>query len=136
MTLMIAKVYLGLVGLLYAGLAIWCSVSPATTSDKVGFELKSGSGQSEFLTVYGGLELGMALIFLLPLIRSEYLGSSLMACVLIHVCLVLFRTISFYLYADLSSMTYKLAAGEWVILILGILCAILLKNGSSIATSN
>lgn len=132
----IAKVFLGLVGLLYAGLGIWCSVSPAMTSDKVGFELKSGSGQSEFLAVYGGLEMGIALVFLLPLVRSKYLVSSLQACVLIHVCLVAFRTIGFFLYVDISSMIYKLAAGEWVILILGIVCSVLVKNGSPIATSN
>lgn len=131
-----AKIFLGLVGLLYAGLAIWCSVSPSVTSEKVGFEIKSGSGQSEFLTVYGGLEMGMALIFLLPLIRSEFLFSSLIACILIHVCLVVFRTVGFFLYTDISGMTYKLAAGEWVILVLGIVCAVLMKSGSTIATSN
>ena len=66
--------------------------------------------------------MGIALNFLLPLFRSEYLNSSLLACVLIHVCLVVFRTIGFGLYTVFTPMTYKLATGEWIILILGLIC--------------
>jgi hypothetical protein len=127
---MMAKLFLAIIGLMYLGLAVWCSVSPSTTSGKVGFDLKPGSGQSEFLVIYGGLELGLALIFLLPLVRAEFLASSLLACVLIHACLVAFRTVSLFLYSDISSMTYKLAIGEWVILILAVLCMSLAKSES------
>ena len=119
---MMARIFLAVVGLLYLGLAVWCSLAPATTSEKVGFELKPGSGQSEFLVIYGGLELGLALLFLLPLVRPEFLTGSLVACVLIHACLVLFRTISLFLYRDLEPITWKLAIGEWVILALAALC--------------
>ena len=125
---MIAKIFLAVVGLMYLGLAVWCSVAPAMTSEKVGFDLKPGSGQSEFLVIYGGLELGLALIFLLPLVRSDYLASSLLACVLIHACLVAFRSISFFLYSDMSAMTYRLAIGEWVILILAVACMVFTNN--------
>ncbi len=125
---MISKIFLAIVGLVYLGLAVWCSVAPTVTSDKVGFELKSGSGQSEFLVIYGGLELAMALIFFLPWVRSDYLASSLLACVLIHACLVAFRTISFFLYSDISAMTYRLAIGEWTILILAVVCMVITKD--------
>jgi FtsH-binding integral membrane protein len=124
---MVAKGFLAIVGLMYLALAIWCSVAPAITSNKVGFELKPGSGQSEFLVIYGGLELGLCLIFLVPLVREEYLASSLLACVLIHACLVAFRTASLFLYSDISSMTYKLAIGEWIILIAALVCMFLSK---------
>jgi len=127
---MIAKLFLTLVGIIYLGLAVWCSVSPAVTSEKVGFELNPGSGQSEFLVIYGGLELGLSLIFLLPLVRDNFLTSSLLACVLIHACLVAFRTVSLFLYSDISSMTYKLAVGEWVILILALVCLVYSSNKS------
>jgi FtsH-binding integral membrane protein len=98
------------------------------TSNKIGFDLQPGSGQSEFLVIYGGLELGLALIFFLPLLRADYLLSSLLACVLIHACLVVFRTVSLFLYSDISSMTYKLAIGEWVILILAVVCMFFSSN--------
>ena len=127
------KIFLTLVGLLYAALAIWCSVAPQTTSGKVGFELKPGTGESEFLTIYGGLEMGLALVLLLPLVRNEFLFNSLLACLLIHACLVTFRTIGFFLYSDLSRMTYLLAAGEWIILLVSIACLFVVKNGLPVA---
>jgi hypothetical protein len=118
--LLITKFYLVLVAITYAGLAIWCSVSPATTSEKVGFELKGGSGQSEFMTVYGGLEFGLALILMLAVFRQESVPYGLIACVLIHGSLCLFRTISFVSFSGIGSMTWKLAAGEWVIFLAGL----------------
>lgn len=117
---MIAKIYLIVVALLYLGLAIWCSVAPKATSEKVGFQLIGGSGKSEFLTVYGGLEVGLALVLLyLALYLPETVIHGVVASVLIHGSLVVFRTLGFFLYSDFSSMTYRLAIGEWAILIVG-----------------
>ncbi len=114
---MIVKVYLATVGLLYLGLAVWCSLDPIATSQAVGFQLSGPSGQSEFLTVYGGLEFGLGLIFLLPLVDRKAGRFSLLACLLVHACLVGFRTASFVLFDTPARMTYQLAAGEWVILL-------------------
>jgi hypothetical protein len=126
--MLFSKIFLAIVGVLYLGLALWCSFSPAQTSEKVGFELKPGTGQSEFLTVYGGLEFGLALVFLLPLVRSEWLFTSMLACVLIHGSLVVFRTISFTLFSNIAPMTFKLAAGEWVIFLIGLACLYLTRS--------
>lgn len=118
MRLWIARLFLAIVGVLYGYLAVWCSLKPAETSKLVGFVLRPGSGQSEFLAVYGGLEMGMALIFLWPLWRPKQLDSSLLACFLIHGCLVLFRSAGFVLYRNIQPMTYQLAVGEWVIFLM------------------
>ena len=117
---MMAKAYLIIVSLLYFGLAIWCSVSPGITSQKVGFELRGASGQSEFMTVYGGLEFGIALILAVALLREDTVHYGVLAAVLIHGSLVVFRTISFFRYQGIGSFTYQLAAGEWIITLLGI----------------
>ena len=117
---MIAKIYLAVTALVYFSLAIWCTVSPAATSQKVGFQLKEGSGQSEFMTVFGGLEFGLALILLCSISRAQTVTYGLIACVLIHGSLVLFRTISLFSFSGIEPMTYKLATGEWVIFILGL----------------
>jgi hypothetical protein len=114
---MAAKIFLTLVGLLYLGLSGWCSFAPETTSQKVGFEVQPGSGQSEYLTIYGGLELGMAILFLLPLIRNDMLEYSLLACLILHGCLVAFRTASFFVFSDVGGLTINLAIGEWIILL-------------------
>ena len=117
---MIAKTYLAIVALLYIGLALWCSFQPNITSEKVGFKLIGGSGRSEFLAVYGGLEFGLALVLLASLFRPETVGYGLIACVLIHASLVVFRSIGFFCFGDFDPITYKLAIGEWVIMLLGI----------------
>ena len=123
---MIAKTYIIAVALIYIGLSVWCTVSPDVTSRKVGFELKGGTGQSEFMTVYGGLEFGLALVLLGTLFKPELVTYGVLSSVLIHGSLVLFRSVSFFMYSNIGSMTYKLAIGEWVILLLGV--AILLAG--------
>ena len=110
-----------IVGLMYLGLGGWCAISPEETSAVVGFELIGGAGMSEFLTVYGGLEIGMGMTFLLPFFGTRFLDYTLLVCVLIHANLVFFRTLSFVFYSDIGSGTYKLAMGEWVIFLLGII---------------
>lgn len=114
----IARVFLAFVGLLYLALAIWCSIAPNPVSQKVGFTLNGDSGRSEFITVYGGLEFGLALLFLLPLLNTEATRFSLLSCILIHGSLVAFRSASLLLNRGFGSTTGKLAVGEWVILLL------------------
>ncbi len=115
---MLPKLFLSVVGLMYLGLAAWCSFAPGVTSSKVGFTLNGGSGRSEFLTVYGGLELGLALVFLMPWWRPESLGHALWSCLFVHGMLVVFRTVGFVMFEEIGGMTYRLALGEWVILVL------------------
>ena len=109
------RIFLAVVGVAYLLLAVWCTIAPAKTSQAVGFDLQPGSGQSEFLAVYGGLEAALGLIFLLPLIRSQQTLFSLQVCLIIHACLVLFRSIGFVAFTGIETKTYVLAAVEWVI---------------------
>lgn len=117
---MLTRIYLACAGLIYLYLAIWCSLDPVATSKAVGFERVGASGNSEFLTVYGGLEFGLALVLLLPLIDRHATYYSLTACTLIHGSLVVFRTMGFFLYDAPAAMTYQLAAGEWVIFLVSL----------------
>ncbi len=110
-----ARIFVCLIGSLYVFLGIYCSLLPARASKTVGFQLNPGSGQSEFLTVYGGLEVGMGLVFLLPLLRPGETEFALRACFIIHGCLVLFRSIGFVVFRNFESATYSLAFGEWII---------------------
>ena len=115
-----SKIYLIVVAAMYIFLALWCTFQPEVTSTKVGFELKGGSGQSEFMTVYGGLEFGIAVVFLLTIwpVGNVYFG--VLACTVIHASLVLFRSISFFQFKGIDSFTYQLAVGEWVVMLVGI----------------
>ncbi len=111
------RIFLGIVGAAYFLLAGWCSIMPDKTSRAVGFTLQPGSGQSEFLTVYGGLELALGIAFLWPLYRPTEVAFPLFLCLLIHGCLVAFRTVGFVFYSGIPTTTYALAATEWIIFI-------------------
>ena len=124
----IARSFLGLVGAAYLGLGIWCAVAPEQTSTAVGFELRPGQGQSEFLTVYGGLEVALGLMFLRPLYKRDELASSLLTCLLIHGCLVVFRTVGFVIYTGFQPTTYGLAGLEWAIFLAAAALSITVKR--------
>ena len=112
-----ARPFLAVVGAAYIFLAIWCAAQPDATARSVGFELIPGSGQSEYFVVYGGLELALGIAFIWPLRRKEDTVGALRLCCLIHSCLVVFRTVSFFQFADIGRTTYVLAAVEWLIFI-------------------
>lgn len=112
-----ARAFLAIVGAAYLFLAAWCAILPDMTSASVGFALQAGSGQSEFLTVYGGLQVAIGLAFLWPLYRPSDITFPLFLCLLIHGCLVVFRTLSFGLYSGVPATTMVLAATEWMIFI-------------------
>ena len=115
---MIEKVFLGVVGLAYLVLAAWCMVAPTTTAQAVGFELQPGSGQSEYLVVYGGLQLGLGCFFIWPVFwKPEAIPVAIVASFFIHAAIVLLRSIGFLLYANFEETTLVLAAVEWIILI-------------------
>lgn len=111
------RIYLMLLGILYVALGLWCSISPVSTSAKVGFRLQGDSGTNEFITVYGGLEFALGILFLMPLLNSDLTRWSLLLCLVVHGSLVLFRSLAFLSYSDVQPMTIRLAAGEWGILI-------------------
>ena len=77
-----ARIFLAIVGAAYLVLAGWCALMPDKTSRAVGFSLQTGSGQSEFLTVYGGLQLAIGLAFLWPLLRPSDVAFPLFLCLL------------------------------------------------------
>lgn len=124
------RFFLTLIGIIYVLLAIWCAVAPDATSQAVGFIVKPGSGQSEFLTVYGGLELALGIVFLWPLYQKEVTRFSLYVCMIVHGCLVLFRTIGFFVFTGFESTTYSLAGGEWLIFLISLMLCMITKRST------
>lgn len=110
-----ARIFLAVIGVLYVLLAGYCALLPEKASKAVGFNLQPGAGQSEFLTIYGGLELALGILFLWPLFRPGEVSFPLLACLVVHGCLVLFRTAGFFLFRDIPTTTYYFAATEWAI---------------------
>lgn len=108
-------VFLSIVGVAYIVLGLWCAALPESTARAVGFELLHAGGRSEFFTVYGGMELGFGLVFLLPLLDRSTLKTVLLVCMLVHGGLVCFRGISLLLDSAVPTLTWMLAVTEWLI---------------------
>ena len=112
-----ARIFLAVVGAIYILLAVWCMAQPEKTAGSVGFNLKPGSGQSEYFTVYGGMQLALGLLFLVPVVWPDMLSTTLLISLVFHGCLVLCRTISFALFSGVANPTWYFAASEWVLLL-------------------
>lgn len=110
-----ARIYLAIVGILYLLLSAWCSLQPAKTATSIGFDLRPGSGQSEYFTVYGGLQLALGIVFLLPLARPDFVSASLLTCLIVHASLAMMRTISLLLYGGITNPTWYFFATEWIL---------------------
>lgn len=107
---MVTKLFLSAGGLLYLGLAIYCMAAPEKASRTVHLEPQGPGGQSEFLVVYGGLELALAVVFLLPWTGVLPGRQALVVFLVVHA-----------MYGPLPSSTQELAIGEWVLLLSGLL---------------
>lgn len=110
-----ARIFLAVVGAIYILLALWCMAQPEKTAGSIGFSLRPGSGQSEYFTVYGGMQLALGLFFVAPLVRPELLSLALLISLVFHGCLVLCRMISFALFSGVANPTWYFAASEWVL---------------------
>jgi hypothetical protein len=125
-----ARIFLYVLAILYIGLGVWCAVAPATTSKKVGLDRVGEAGRSEFTTVYGGLEVGMGIMFALLAWRPESVAYGLLACVAVHGGIVAFRTASFFLYDAMHGMVVRLAISEWLILVISSALLLMLRQSA------
>ena len=107
-----AKVVLGLFGLLYAALGVWCIVAPEMTSKKVGLYLVGAAGKSEFIVVYGGLEIALGVFFLVCGFDPQLNRAGLLLAVISSVCLALARTATVLLVPCVPRSTFTFYAAE------------------------
>jgi hypothetical protein len=59
----LVRAYLNFNAAIFLLFAVWCTFAPIETARQVGYTALSHSGISEYLVVYGGLQLGLALLF-------------------------------------------------------------------------
>lgn len=120
------RTYLFINAGLYILFAVWCTVMPRTTASALGLSFKSGSGKSEYITVYGGLEFGAAMFFLIAALKPELRGAGLLFGLLFYAGLVCWRIPTLMFVEGVQKTTYFFAAGE---LVLGVAAAWLWFRG-------
>ena len=108
------KAFLIVNGVLYIGLALWCTLLPMKTSQAIGYGLPNNSAKSEYLVVYGGLELAMGAFFLLAAFKTSMTEAGLWFALLTYGCLMLYRWGTIFTLSDLSSFIYTMVAVETV----------------------
>ncbi|HMM68161.1 MAG TPA: DUF4345 domain-containing protein [Dokdonella sp.] len=116
-----AALYLWINAVLYALLALWCTLMPAATSRSIGFTELSSSGQSEYAVIYGGMQFGFAFLFAWTALSGN-IRFGLVFSLAIYVPILLFRIISVARYWPVSTTTLATGALEVVLTA----CALLL----------
>lgn len=111
---------------LYILFALWCTIAPTKTAQAVGLGFRSGSGKSEYITVYGGLEFGVAMFFLVAALRPEFRTAGLLFGLLFYGGLILWRLPGLLTIPDIAKTTYFFAAAE---LLLGVWALVLWLSG-------
>ena len=87
-------IYLYINAALYLLFAVWCTVASDSTSTNLGYRVLSAGGRSEYLVIYGGLQVGLALMFWLLARDSQYQRLGILISAAIYVPIVLYRVIT------------------------------------------
>lgn len=112
-----AAIYLWFNAVVYAGFALLCTLRLDATSRSLGYETLSRSGHSEYITVYGGLQWGLALIFAFFAMRPELHRPGLIVALLLYLPIVVHRLLSLARFAPVAKLTYGVAALEVAMLL-------------------
>lgn len=100
------------VGLLYLGLGVWCFLLPDLAAGSVGFGLEGASGRSEFLVVYGGLEVGLGLFFFRASRSDDFLRAGYFLLFVTSFCLAATRLSTILFLDGIRPLTFGLFGAE------------------------
>jgi len=113
--------YLYLNAILYAAFAAWCTLSPAATARAIGYLQRNAGGESEYRVIYGGLQLGLALVFAFLAWRSELWALGLKFALALYMPIVAYRFATVAVFWPVPRLTLAVGAMESVLLALAVL---------------
>ena len=87
-----------LIALLYLVSGLWCTFYAERSMAFLGYESSSSHTISEFITVYGGIQLGVGLAMLMANVWPQYYGGTLMFATVFSVVLILTRIATLLTY--------------------------------------
>lgn len=111
------KAYLFLNAFLYFALVIWCSVKHGQTSRASGYLTLDNSGHSEYLVIYGGLQLGLAVFYAYLALSAPLYRTGLIFSLMLYVPIVIYRVATVLMYSPVSAVTLGTGALEVGLLI-------------------
>ena len=105
-------IYLWINAALYLLLAIYCSLKPDVSAHALGYSALSPSGHSEYLVIYGGLQLGLALFFAMLTRDHDWQRLGIIFALCLYGPIVIFRIATIILYWPVQSLTLGVAGLE------------------------
>jgi len=112
-----AKFYFYVNAVLYVALAAWCTLKHQQTSAASGYLALSASGHSEYLVVYGGLQIGLAIFYAYIASQPAYVSLGVVFSVMLYAPIVLFRVVTVMLNWPVSPVTLATGSLELILLI-------------------
>ncbi|MET0986598.1 MAG: DUF4345 domain-containing protein [Steroidobacteraceae bacterium] len=109
--------YLYVNAFLYALFAAWTTLSLEKTSNAMGYEWLSNGGRSEYLVVYGGMELGFAAFFAYAAWHAQWQRIGLIFALCLYAPIVLYRIVTVMKFWPVRALTLQVATVEVVLLI-------------------
>jgi len=109
--------YLYINAALYFFFAVWCLIKPDQTADFSGLKLMNGSGRSEYLTIYAGLQTGLAGFYIFAALKEEMHLPAILFSLFLYAGILLVRLTSLATLKGVKKGTYYIATME---LLLGI----------------
>lgn len=107
--------FLYLNAVLYAVFAAWCTFKPGSTAASMGYARLEPSGRSEYLVVYGGLQLGLAAVFAYCA-RTGELRVGLLLALALYVPIVAYRLVTVARFRPVGATTRWVAGLEAALL--------------------
>ena len=109
--------YLWINAVIYLLFAGWCTLRPTQTAHAAGYLTLDNSGRSEYLVVYGGLQLGLAAFFALLALAPDLHRLGLLFSLAIYVAIVAYRLITIMVFRPVSGVTLSIAGMEVLLLV-------------------
>lgn len=82
------------IAILYLFSGIWCALQPLKSMGYLGYQDLGSSTVAEFITVYGGLQIGIALAMLGVNWLPQYFAGTLFFATVLSLCLIVMRVLS------------------------------------------
>jgi hypothetical protein len=126
----VSKIFLAVMGLVFAGYGLTCLFVPGTVADLTGMGLASEVAKAEVRAMYGGLQFAVGALALVAALRPEIERSALLALCFLFAGLAGGRLFAIVLASDAGSYNYAACAFEVASLAVA---SLLLRRSSQVA---
>ena len=109
------EAYLYVNAALYFFFAVWCLLKPEQTAAFSGYRFRNGSGKSEYLTIYTGLQTGLAGFYIYASLTEELQLAAVIFSLFLYGGIALVRLSSLITVPAIKKGTYRIALLETVL---------------------